>query len=215
MEAEKSEGLRRQVSAVASAPLLFAVAVLALVAVIWGVLHVSYRTVLANKDRHIALLERRVADYREVAGGATPDEARRRTEAMETELKTLRLRLQPRRVTPEQRQAFLDRSRLPAGAPPRAVTVISEESCSDCAAFAAELVDALRASQGWKLETVTVANLPDSRAGLSIRVPDRLRPPPDAAVLQQALRSAGLEFTMLGGAAGANVELLVTERAPQ
>ena len=215
MEDEKSGGLRQQISAVASAPLLCAVAVLVIAAVIWGILQVSYRAVLANKDRHIALLERRVADYRNVAGGATPDEARRRTEAMETELRTLRLRLQPRRVTPEQRQAIIDRSQLPAGAPARAVTVISEENCSDCAAFAAGLVEALRASHGWNLNTSNVANLPDSRAGLAIRVPDRLRPPPEAMVLQHALRSAGLEFTMLGGATGPNVELLVTERAPQ
>lgn len=213
---EAPQGLRQQMSAVASAPLLLAVAVLVIGAVVWGILQVSYRTVLSNKDRHISMLERRVAEYRDVVGGASPDEARRRIEAMEAELKTLRLRLQPRHITPEQRQAIVDRSRLPAGAQPRAVTVISEDNCSDCAAFAAELVAALRDTQAWNVSTTSVATLPErSRAGLAIRVPDRLRPPPDATVLQQALRSAGLEFTMLGGAFGSNVELLVTERVPQ
>ena len=212
---ESSQGLRQQISAVASAPLLFVVAVLAIAAVVWGILELSYRTVLSSKDRHIAVLERRVADYRDVVGGATPDEARKRIEALETELRTLRLRGQPRRVTGEQRQAIVDRSRLPAGAALRNVTAVTEQSCTDCAAFAAELTEALGASQAWAVNTVTVANLPDSRAGLAIRVPDRLRPPPDAMVLQQALRSGGLEFTVLGGAAGATIELLVTERAPQ
>jgi hypothetical protein len=46
-------------------------------------------------------------------------------------------------------------------------------------------------------------------------VPDRLRPPPDAVALQQALRSAGLEFAIVGGAGGSTAELLVTERVPQ
>ena len=216
MADEQSQGLRQQISAVASAPLLFAIALLAIVAVVWGVLQVSYRTILSNKDRHIAMLERRVADYRDVVSGATPDEARRRIEAMETELKTLRLRLQPRRVTPEQRQAILDRSRLPAGAQPRAVTVVTADSCSDCSAFASELVAALRDTNAWTVNATTQSDLSErSRVGLAIRIQDRLRPSPDAMVLQQALRSAGLEFIMLGGAVGSNAELLVTERVPQ
>jgi hypothetical protein len=212
---DEVQGLRRQLGAIASAPLLFAVAVLALAAVVWGVLHLSYQAVLSSKDRHIAALERRIAEYRDVVAGATPDEARRRIEAMELELTTLRLRLQPRRITAEQRQAILDRSRLPAGAAMRAVTVVTGEDCSDCAAFAAELAAALHGSQGWTVNTATASKLPVTRAGLAIRVADRLRPPPDAMVLRRALQSAGLEHAMLGGAAGAEVELLVSERAPQ
>ena len=212
---DEVQGLRRQVRAVMSAPVLFVLTVLVLVAVVWGALHLSYRTILSNKDRHIATLERRIADYRAAVNGATPDEAGRRIDAMELELKALRLRLQPRRITSEQRQAILDRSRLPSGAQLRTATVVTEESCSDCAAFAAELVATLRASQGWTVNTATVPNLPDTRPGLAIRVADRLRPPPDAIVLQQALRSANLEYAMLGGAVGTHVELLVTERAPQ
>src|SRR5687767_13248161 len=114
---DEAQGLRRQLRAVASAPVLFVGAVLVLVAVVWGILHLSYRTILSNKDRHIAAIERRIAAYRDAVSGATPDEARRRIDAMELELKTLRLRLQPRRITAEQRQAILDRSRLPSGAP--------------------------------------------------------------------------------------------------
>lgn len=216
MEDGELQGLRRQVNAVVSAPLLFALAVIAIAGVIWGALHLSYQTILDNKDRHIALLERRIAEYRDVVAGATAEEARRRLEAMELEIKTLRLRLQPRRVMQEQRQAILDRSRLPAGAQPRGVSVVVEKNCNDCAAFAEGLVAALRDSQGWSVNS-TVAATPAarSRTGLAIRVPDRLRPPPEAAVLQQALRSAGLEFTMMSGGVDPNVELLVTERLPQ
>lgn len=205
---EDLQGLRRQASAVASAPLLFVLAVVATAAVVWGIVHVSYRTIASNKDRHIAALERRVADYRNVVGGATPDEARRRLAAMELELKSLRLRMQPRRVTPAQRQAILDHSRLPAGAQPRGVTVIVEQNCSDCPAFAAELVAALRDTQGWTVGTAAASPADRPSTGLAIRVPERLRPPPDAAVLQRALRSAGLEFIILGGAAGSTIDRL-------
>jgi hypothetical protein len=213
---DEIQGLRRQARAVVAAPLLFALAILVAGATVWGAVHVSYRAILASKDRHIALLERRIADYRDAVNGATPDKALRRIEAMEIEMKTLRLRAQPRRVTQQQRQAILDRSRLPAGASLRGVTVTVEDNCSDCPAFAADLVAALRDTQGWSVNTATMpspSNRP--RTGLAIRVADRLRPPPDAAVLQQALRSAGLEYTMLGGSTDPNIELLVTERLPQ
>ena len=51
--------------------------------------------------------------------------------------------------------------------------------------------------------------------GLAIRVPDPLRPPSEAVTLREALRSAGLAFTVIVGAADRNIELLVTERNPE
>ena len=50
-------------------------------------------------------------------------------------------------------------------------------------------------------------------SGLGIRVAEPTRPPPEAVVLQQALRSAGLAFSMLRAETSSGVELLVTERA--
>lgn len=216
MEEGEPQGLRRQFNALTSAPLLFVVALIVVAAAIWGALQFSYRGVLSSKDRYIALLERRLGEYREAVGGATADEARRRIEAMDTEIKTLRLRLNPRRLTPDQRQAIVDRSRLPSGAQVRAVTVAVERDCVDCAAFAEGIAMALRDSQGWTISSGAPAAAGDRTGpGLAVRVGDRLRPSPDAIVLQQALRSAGLEFAVVGGGMTPNVELLVTERLPQ
>lgn len=215
MEDSEPQGLRRQVNALVAAPILFAVVVVVVAAAVWGALHLSYRAALGSKDRHIALLERRLAEYREAVSGATADEARRRIEAMDAEIKTLRLRLNPRRLTPDQRQAVVDRSRLPSGSQVREVIVVVERNCSDCAAFAEGLAAALRDSQGWTVSTALGTAVEGLRTGLAIRVGDRLRPSPEAIVLQQALRSAGLEFVMLGGGTAPDVELLVTERLPQ
>jgi hypothetical protein len=211
-----SEGfdrLRQEARAIASAPILAAMVLIAALVAIWGVLHWSYRAALSNKDSHIAFLERRVAEYRDRLGGATPDEARKRIEALETELKSLRLRLQPRRLTQAQRQAIVDRSRLPAGAKPAPVVVTQEAVCSDCRAFADDLVAALNEGGNWQV-SATVVQSPDERprTGLSIRVAEPLRPPPQAARLQAALRSAGLAFDVVSGDVGDTVELLITER---
>lgn len=213
MEQEDNQGVWARLAAVA--PLLF-VSAIVVAGAVWGALHLTYRTILDNKDRHIALLERRVAEYRDAVGGANADEARRRIEAMTLELQTLRLRVNPRRLTQDQRQAVIDRSRLPAGAQPRSLTVVVEQSCTDCAAFAEGLVAALRDSQGWSVNSI-VAETPAERSatGLAIRISSELRPPPEAVVLQRALRSASLDFRTLGGAADPYVQLLVTERTPQ
>ncbi len=215
METDDPQGLGQQLRAAASSPFVLLLAVVVISGAIWGAFHLSYRAILDAKDRHIALLERRVAEYRDAVGGANADDARRRIEAMELELRTLRLRLDPRRLTPEQRQALIDHSRLPAGAQPRSVTVVVE-NCTDCAAFAEGLIAALRDSRGWTVSTAVGATAADrTRGGLAIRVADRLRPPAEAVVLQQALRSARLEFAMIGGSVSSDIELLVTERLTQ
>jgi len=212
MENEDTKGVWSRVAAMA--PLLL-VSTIVIAGAIWGAVHLSYRTILGNKDRHIALLERRVAEFRDAVSGATADEARRRIEAMELELQTLRLRVHPRRLTQEQRQAVIDRSRPPAGAQPRGVTVVVEKNCTDCAAFAEGLVAALQDSQGWSVNTIVAETLADrSATGLAIRISSELRPPPEAVVLQRALRSAGLDFRTLSGNADPSIQLLVTERMP-
>jgi hypothetical protein len=208
--------LRREAKAVASAPLLFAGIVLAALVAVWGTLYWSYRATLSSKERHIAALEHRVAEYRESVSGATPDDARRRIEALEIELKTLRLRLHPRRLTAAQRSAILDHSRLPAGARPHALTVVYEADCSDCKPFAQDLASTLDASEGWHAGIEVLAPpIERPRYGLGIRVTDPLRPSPEAVLLQEALRSAGLAFTMVVGAADPGIVLVVTERAPE
>ncbi|HEX2215611.1 MAG TPA: hypothetical protein VHG27_02780 [Xanthobacteraceae bacterium] len=211
-----TDKIREEARAVASAPILSAIALALSLAIIWGIVHWSYGAALENRDNHIAQLERRVSEYRDKLNGATPDEAKKRIEGLETEITTLRVRLQPRRLTPVQRQAIIDRSRLPSGATPNALTVSHEEKCSDCAQFAADLIEALRTAEGFVLETGIVAGLSRRpRYGLAIRVPQPLRPPPEAVMLQQALRSAGVAFDVIAGATDPPLELLVTERIPQ
>jgi hypothetical protein len=210
------ERLRREAITIASAPILFVGILLVAMVVMWGVLHWSYRAVLSGKDSHIAMLQRWVAEYRESLSGATPDEAKRRIETLETEIKTLRLRLHPRRLAAAQRQAIEDHSRLPAGAQPYEVTIIYETDCGDCKPFAMDLAATLRVSGGWNVRMEVKARPPERlRGGLAISVPDPLRPPPAAVRLQEALRSAGLAFTVVGGMGDPGVELLVVERIPE
>jgi hypothetical protein len=208
--------LRGEARAVAAAPVLLAIIILVAIGAIWGTVFFSYRQIIANKDAYIASLSRRVADYREKLGGANPEEAKQQLDALRTEVATLRLRLQPRHLTTDQRQQIIDRSLLPAGGQPRPLTVIHQRDCTDCAPFAAELAEALQAAGGWIVSTESIANSNQRpRAALAIRVPDALRPPPEAKTLQQSLLFAGLPFAMMSGGTGSNIALLVLERIPE
>jgi hypothetical protein len=205
--------LKKQAKAVASAPVVVAVTLAIFVALVWGLIHWSYRAALSSKDAQIAFLQRSVAEYRDSVHGASPEDARRRLDALEAELMTLRIRLAPRRLTPAQQQAITDRSLRPGGTATRSLVMIIEENCSDCAAFAGDMADALRERDNWAPTPQLIEGVGErSLHGLAIRMPDPGRPSPDAVVLQQVLRSAGLPFSILRGESGSAVELLITER---
>jgi hypothetical protein len=207
--------VRQEMGAIGSAPIAFSVVVIAAGIVMWGVIQWSYGALLAGKNTEIAFLERRLADWREKMAGMSPDEAQARLHALETQVKTLQIRLEPRTLTNDMRQALIDRARLRPGHQ-YTVSVLREADCSDCERFAAELVAALRETQSWTADVGVLAEkLARPRYGLAIRVADPLRPPPEAVRLQGALQSARIGFEMIGGGAGANVELIVTERPVQ
>lgn len=208
------EEFEKAAKAIGSAPILLLFVIVLLIASIWSLMHLSYRTVLTRNDAHIASLERQLADYRENLDGASGEEARRRIQALELELNILHIRLTPRRLTSAQRQAISDRSRRPSGTPSRNITVTAQDKCSDCKAFAAEIADALQVADNWTVTNqLTAESGGRQNSGLSIRVAEPTRPTPEAVVLQEALRSAGLAFSTLPAKSASGVELLVTERS--
>lgn len=213
--ADWSARVRQEISAVGSAPVAFTVIVLAAAVVMWGVTHWSYATLLSSKNTRIAFLERRVAEWRDKMSGMSPDEARARLQALETQVKSLQIRLEPRTLTDEMRQALIDRARLRPGQQ-STLSILSEEDCSDCQRFAAQLVSALRETQTWTANVgIFNEKIARPRYGLAVRVADPLRPPPEAARLQAGLQAARIPFEMIGGGSGTSVELIVTERPAQ
>jgi hypothetical protein len=207
------ETLKREARAVASAPVLSSATLFLLIVIIWIGLDWFYRALLLDKNRELAFLERRISEYRENLGGATPEELRRRLESLAAEVNTLQLRLKPRHLTADQKRAIVDRSRLPAGRAARPMTLFFAEDCSDCRRFSTELRDALSAEGNWIVAELAGAEVPElPRHGLAVRVINPVAPGADAAVLGEALRSAGLNYSIIAGAQGSQVELVVTER---
>src|SRR5262249_60686968 len=99
---------------IADARLVFATALLVAGMAIYWVMDWRYVAILSNRDSEIALLKSQRDDYKDKLGGASPDQARARIDALESRLAQLEpklenrfARLEPRRITPEQRATFI------------------------------------------------------------------------------------------------------------
>src|SRR5262245_17768691 len=69
------DGVAQEWSLIAAAPIAFAIALVAVIIVVWAILHFFYRRMLLSKDSQIEVLQNRLADYRNVLEGASPREA--------------------------------------------------------------------------------------------------------------------------------------------
>jgi hypothetical protein len=94
----------------ANLPTFFLILVV-IVGAVWLVFSFSYGQILASKDAQIQLQDRQITDYKEKLQGATPDQAKARIDDLENRLK----RVEPRGLTDEQKRAFIQSARVPAG----------------------------------------------------------------------------------------------------
>src|SRR5258708_1769808 len=69
------------------APLSFATSVAAVALITWFAMDWRYGGVISNKDSELSLAKAQRDDYRDKLGGATPDQARAKIEALERTVK--------------------------------------------------------------------------------------------------------------------------------
>jgi hypothetical protein len=200
----------------ANLPTFFVITVL-MFGSIWWLMDWRYGGVIANKDSEIALFKGQRDDYKEKLSGATPEQAKARIDALESRL----ARLEPRRLTEAQRADLATRLRPPTGVK-YAVAVIRDMACIDCAQLAADISAAF--GVGWNVSNpaaMGIANMPPD--GIAVRCPDIASPPPEARLVIEAMRAAGLPFDLQIGAQPSlplgfgppapAVEIVVTTRA--
>jgi len=77
----------RHGATIKAAPISFCIAVAALGGVVWTTLDWADSARLKNKDEEIGLLVRQRDEYKDKLGGASPDQAKARIDALEARLK--------------------------------------------------------------------------------------------------------------------------------
>jgi len=133
---------------IAVAPLIFGAAVFFLGAIIWAVLRWRYSTMIAQRNRIIALYKARL-------DGATPDQAKAKMDSLEGQVRSLKNREWPK-LAPT---AVTDFEKVLAPQGPHVVSVLLQDR--DSVFLARDLVDAFKRI-GWKAKRDTSMNdIPD------------------------------------------------------
>ena len=145
------------------APATFAMALAILGGLIWGAMSWSYSSQIANLQSRLSLKDDQIADYKTKLEGATPDEAKRRLDALELQVKAL----SPRRLTEEQKGKIGQSLKGSLGS----IQIIQDMGAPDAKAYTADLALAFQAA-GWAVALPAVLGLGN--------------PPPSGVALQSA-----------------------------
>jgi hypothetical protein len=206
------EKLLAQLVAVRAAPLPFLVAVLAVSVLIYFVNDKHYSGLIANKDSEIALYEGQRDDYKDKLSGASPDQAKKEIDDLQTKISALAKHIDPRPLSAEQERIFVQAATVSEGKP--VVHVASDVACTDCAIYGGELAR-IFVSAGWDANTGIVMGPPLRPAsGLALSLSNTKNPTPAELKLLNALRTANIPFDLLGETGTLYPQLLITVPAP-
>ncbi len=195
---ELIEYLVKEGRVVFQAPVAFLLAMILVTSLLWAAINWGYQSksdgqasAISSLENRIKLKDDQIADYREKLSGATPDEAKKRIDALELQLKAL----SPRRLSVEQRQKVMSSLKGVRGS----VSITQDMAAADAKPLSADLAVAFQAA-GWGVLLPLVmgpSNIPPS--GLAVRVedPSKLRPLQQAVI--SALEAIGLDFNIQGG----------------
>jgi hypothetical protein len=215
--------LREQAAVIKAAPYPFVLAVAIVGVGVWSIVNWGYSTVISSKNSQLEFADRQIADYKEKLGGASPDQAKARMEALEKEVGSLKQQVKPfvpRRLTDDQRRLITESARPGAGIRPE-IRISDESGCPDCSQLAADFERALR-DANWEVRNSFVMGprqRPASGIGLVVQNPASLSAVEN--LLRTALHQAQIEVDLLQGPATVMVgppgrtnglELLLTTR---
>jgi hypothetical protein len=207
---EIKKSLLDQWQMIAGAPVIFIMAILIVGATIWAVLRWAYGAQVQNKDALIALQVAQLNDYKDKLSGASPEQAKARIDALETQIK----QLAPRSLD-EVQTSSLVAAVARVGA--HSIDVMCDMACSDGKKFAGQLGHAFK-NAGWAVRYPMLGgpgNPPYTGLGLLVRDVANLNAVESAVA--QGLRGAELQFDTQKRLhnpmhPGAEVELLVSSR---
>jgi hypothetical protein len=138
------KSLLDQWQVIAGAPAIFIMAILLVAVAIWIALRWAYGTRLHNKDALIDLQVAQLNDYKDKLSGASPDQAKARIEALETQVQ----QLAPRSLNEVQSSSI---SAVAARMGAHRIYVGSDMACPDGNRFARQLGHAFQ-NAGWSVD---------------------------------------------------------------
>jgi hypothetical protein len=75
---------------ITAAPISLGIAAVAIIMIVWAIIHWFYRRLLSSKNIQIEILRGRLADYRNVLKGASPSEAAYKITQLKAQLEAIK-----------------------------------------------------------------------------------------------------------------------------
>ncbi|MGD0565270.1 MAG: hypothetical protein ABSA66_19550 [Roseiarcus sp.] len=168
------------------APATFAIALAILGGAIWAAMNWTYSSQITNLQSRLSLRDDQIADYKTKLGGATPDEAKKRLDALELQVKAL----SPRRLTEGQKAKIVQSLKGSSGI----IEIVQDMGAPDAKAYTGDLALVFQAA-GWVVSlpaALGLGNPPPSGVGLMVANPAAMQPIELAT--KRALEAAGIAF---------------------
>jgi hypothetical protein len=173
------------------APVSFVTFVLLAAIVIWVTLSWRYSGQIENLQSTIIAKQSLLSDYKDKLSGATPDEAKRRLDALELQVAAL----SPRRLTEKQKETITAKASVTKAH----ISIVSDAAVPDARAYANDLAVAFQ-SAGWTVTLpmgIGIGNPPMTGLALRVLNPASLRRP--EMVTKAALEAINIKFDIQSG----------------
>ncbi|MFK4486903.1 hypothetical protein [Bradyrhizobium sp. USDA 336] len=200
------EKLVSQLNAVRAAPAPHVVAFLAMALLVYFAVDWRYSGIVANRDATIASRDAELAlargqrdAYKDKLNGASPDEAKNRIEDLQRQVTALAKHIDPRSIKADQERILAAALKITDGTKPP-IGIAADVACTDCSIYGNDIARIFN-DAGWGVTVgIIMGNPTPSIVGLNVGVADPGTLSPIEAKVINALKSAGVPFTMSGGA---------------
>lgn len=177
--------------AILQAPAVFITALVILGLGIWATLNWLYSGQIANLESTIKLKEANIADYKDKLSGASPDEAKKRLDALELAVSAL----SPRRLTEDQKSRVV----RAIGGSKAVIAITADMGVGDARAYVRDFALAFQ-SGGWEVQLPQVMGIGNPPlTGLALRVADVGRLTEAERTLKDALEAIQVRFDIQEG----------------
>jgi hypothetical protein len=200
--------LGKEWSVISQAPLIFIMAAMVVCTIAYLAARWRYTGRISHLVERINLRDDRIAEYERKLGGATPDEAKARLDALEAKVSEL----MPRELSKAQIEKIIEYAARPKTSEAR-ISIVVELGCSDGQRYAAQFVRAFEMTPGWRVEQGQMigGKRPPVPSGIGVRLknPAILTEAEDAVT--RAFGYADIKFDPLGARAlsASDVELVI------
>ena len=175
-----------ELSVIAQVPVSFLLCLSVIALIVWRALNWKFLGTIDNLKSRNDLQAAQIADYKDKLSGASPEEAKKRLDSLEIQVKAL----SPRRLTEEEKQKLFNMLKGFKGK----IDIIHDAAAGDAKAYTADIASVFN-DAGWELSLPMVMGVGmPPRSGIALQVHDIKALEPIELAVKHALDAVGIQY---------------------